>query len=126
MLMLMNSKLRMSNRRDVATSSGNSATHGAHQVAQTLNRRRFFLPPLRNAATPAASIRSMSTGVLSHFCIFSVMPVFFVIHLVEQPCGLVMGTGTGWPANNASTAFFASGDFTVDSASYGESSKRPL
>src|SRR5688572_1969891 len=126
MLMLMNSKLRMSNRRDVATSSGNSATHGAHQVAQTLNSRTFGVPPLRNAATPAASIGSMSTGVLSHFCIFSVIPVFLVIHLVEQPCGFVIGTGTGWPANNASTAFLASGDFTVASLAYWESSKRPL
>src|SRR5688572_10140930 len=117
MLMLMNSKLRMSNLRDVATSSGNSATHGAHQVAHMLNRRTFLVPPLRKAATPAASIGSMSTGVLSHFCIFSLMPVFLVIHFVEQPCGLVIGTGTGWPASNASTAFFASGDFTVASLS---------
>src|SRR5687767_1576293 len=106
--MLINSKLRMSNLREVATSSGNSPRHGAHQVAHTLKRRRFFVPPLRNAATPAASIGSRSTGVLSHFCIFSVMPVFLVIHLVEQPCGLVTATGTGCPANNASTAFLAS------------------
>src|SRR5688572_5386964 len=115
--MLINSKLRMSNLREVATSSGNSATHGAHQVAHTLKRRMFFVPRLRKAATPAASMGSRSTGVLSHFCIFSVMPVFFVIHLVEQPCGLVIGTGTGLPANKASTAFLASGDLTVVSLS---------
>src|SRR5690606_25245126 len=126
-LMLMNSKSREPNFREVSTSSGNSLTQGAHQVAQTLMSRTFLLPFFRRAATPAASMVSTSTGVASHFAIFSATAVFLLRHLVEQPMALVTSTGTGFPARRASTALRASGDFTVESSPpKRESSKRPL
>src|SRR5262249_54099536 len=125
-LMLMNSKFRRSNFREVATNSGNSFTHGPHHVAHTLKSRTFGVPPFRNAATPAVSIGSTSTGVLSHVSIFLTIPVCLLRHLVEHPCGCVMGTGTGWPARSASTALRTSGDLTVLSFSKRESSNRPL
>src|SRR6185503_6638313 len=110
--------LRRSNLRDVVTNSGNSLTHGTHQVAQTLKRRTLAVPPLRNAATPDASMGSRSTGVLFHFSVCSAMPACLVRHLVEQPWGLVTGTGTGRPASMASTALRASVDLTVAGSAY--------
>src|SRR5437762_1710035 len=111
--MLMNSNSRMSNLRAVFTNSGNSATHGMHQVAQTLNTRTFFVPFLRSAATPGASIVATSTGVLSHFSAWAVMPPFLLIHLVEQPCGLVTSPGAAFPAISVSPVLLVSADFTV-------------
>src|SRR6478672_9147054 len=101
-LIVIISKSRRPNFRIVVTSSGNSARQGGHQVAQTLNRRTFFVPFSRSFFTPSESILSRSTGVASHFCVLAEFADFFIIHFVEQPCGLVTSTGTGLPASIAS------------------------
>src|SRR5437764_154656 len=113
MLIVINSKSRLPNRREMETRLGNSATHGAHHVAQTLISRTLFVSFLTSAATVLASMVSRATGVLLHCSSIRATSDFFSSHFVEQPIGRVTSTGTGLPASIASRAFRASADFTV-------------
>ena len=61
------SKSRCRNIRYVVSKSGNSWTHGPHQVAQKLINRTFPEPFDRSAFKPAADTGSTRTGSASIF-----------------------------------------------------------
>src|SRR5262249_39712300 len=112
-LIVIKSKSRVDIRSEMETRPGNSATQGAHHVAQTLIIRTLPVGFLTRLATPAVSMVSRVTGLLLQVCL-SWWTSLCVIHLVEQPAGRVTSTGTGLPSVNAANALRASGDFTVD------------
>src|SRR5688572_21333836 len=113
MLIVISSKSRFASLREMETNPGNSATHGGHHVAHTLISRTFLVPFFASLATPATSIVSSVTGALLHWTSALATLPLCSSHLVEQPIGRVVSTGTGLPASSASIAFCASVDLTV-------------
>ena len=108
-------KFRLRYIRFIVTNSGSSATHGPHQVAQTLTTSSLSVSFLASLATPASSIVVSATGSWSHFASDFLASSRLSDHLVEQPKTRVFSTGTGLPASSASMAFRASwlvGGFT--------------
>src|ERR1051325_9857283 len=105
MLMVIISKGRLRYMRFMVTSSGNSLTHGPHQVAQTLINSSFCESFLASALTAAASIGEIFTASASHLASDFLAVSLLSAHFVEQPKTLVTSTGTGLPASNASIAF---------------------
>src|SRR5271157_4333548 len=106
----------------IVTNSGNSATHGPHQVAQTLITVSLLPASFTSLATPATSIGSRVTGSASHQARDLRASACFSARLVEQPKTRVFSTGTGFPASRATTAVRASCDLTAFTSA---SSKRP-
>jgi len=74
----------------------------------------LFVQFPRSAATPAASIVSTSTGVLSPFSIFCTIPPLLFIHFVGQSRGFVIASGTSFPASRDSNANLREGDPGTD------------
>src|SRR5256885_9571911 len=104
MLMVIISNGRLRYIRFIVTSSGNSLTHGPHQVAQTLINSNFCESFFASALTASASIGEIFTGSASHLATAFFALSFFSAHLVEQPKTLVTSTGTFLPARSASIA----------------------
>src|ERR1051325_1364984 len=108
MLMVIISKGRLRYMRFIVTSSGNSLTHGPHQVAQTLINSSFCESFFASILTASASIGEIFTGSASHLAKDFLALSLLLAHLVEQPKTLVTSTGTFFPAKRASIAFRAS------------------
>src|ERR1700733_13571624 len=124
--MVMTSKSRLANWWEMETRPGNSWTHGAHQVAQTLMSLNFWVGLRTRAATFVAAMDSKTTGAPYIFSSTWINWALFSIHLVEQPNGLVTAVVTGFPASISSTALRASVACTVLVPAKRESSKRPM
>jgi len=105
------------------TSSGNSTTHGPHQVAQALISRSFVDSFLARAARPFASIGDTVTSSSAHFLTPSASQPFFSAHLIEQPKTLVFSMGTARPSRRASIALRVS--WTLIFSGFSASSTRP-
>src|SRR5687767_5364695 len=102
--MLINSKSRRRYIRLMEINSGNSVTHGPHQVAQILISRSlselFFSKSLRACSSIVFSV----TGSLAHSSWPFLTREVFSAHLTEQPNTLVVSTETGLFCNKASIA----------------------
>src|SRR5262245_22371959 len=103
-------KSRLRYIRFISTSSGSSATHGPHHVAQRLTSRSALPSFLASLAAPASSISFSSTGSASHLARDALASALLSDHLVEHPKTRVVATGTSRPASRASTALIASCD----------------
>src|SRR5688572_28427761 len=99
--------------RLVVTKSGNSATQGPHQVAQTLMSNRFSVSFLTSLVNVASSSSSKLTGSLFHFSMAACASDCLTDHLVEQPNVRVFSTETFLPARIASRALRVSWLVTV-------------
>src|SRR3954463_6495758 len=106
MLIVTSSNGRLRYIRFIVTSSGISAIHGPHHVAQTFTSTYFASGESFAASflTPAASIVFSETSSASHFASAFFASSRLSDHFVEQPNTLVFSTGGAWPASSASIA----------------------
>src|SRR5438128_15432 len=104
----MNSKSLLRYILFIETNSGNSATHGPHQVAHTLIRRSLSEPFLTRSLIPSALMLSRLTGSFAHCSFALLIQPLFSAHLMEQPNTLVVVTGTSLLFSKASMALRAS------------------
>ena len=90
------------------TKSGNSSD-AVHAPVPDVDQAKLIRVIFDQVGHAASSMGSMRHGGAFPFRIFlGDVVVFFEAHLTEHPNGLVMGTGTGFPASKATTALRAS------------------
>src|SRR5688500_19100728 len=86
------------------TNSGNSETHGPHQVAQIFINRTLSVLFFRSSFIPASSIVSSGTGLFAHSSSFFFTHSLLSLHFVEQPKTFVVLTATSLLASRSSIA----------------------